>query len=246
MFDNLRKFIAWTLPANIGEGMVVLVAILLGATLPIVPVQILWINMTTAVFLGLTMAFEPTEHGIMGRPPRPPERPLFTASLLRRVVLVSLLLVVAAFGAYRLQLGFGASLAEGRTTAINVFVGVQAAYLLSCRSLDRPVLRATLRPAQLTAAVGGLASARCGHGASRGGVPRLSRSGCPACRRSSPCARYAASWSSSPGRDPRQVEYPVRPVARSAPMSASPRACFDVLTCGGSGRRCQCGVSWIK
>ncbi|MEU5266869.1 cation transporting ATPase C-terminal domain-containing protein, partial [Amycolatopsis sp. NPDC021455] len=108
----------------------------------IVPVQILWINMTTAVFLGLTMAFEPTEPGIMRRPPRPPKRPLFTGSLLRRVVLVSLLLVVAAFGAYRLQLLSGASVAEARTTAINVFVGVQAAYLLSCRSLDHPVLRA--------------------------------------------------------------------------------------------------------
>jgi cation-transporting ATPase F len=142
VFDNLRKFIAWTLPANIGEGMVVLVAILFGATLPIVPVQILWINMTTAVFLGLTMAFEPTESGIMERPPRPPKRPLFTAALLRRVVLVSLLLVAAAFGAYLAQVAAGASLAEARTTAINVFVGVQAAYLLSCRSLDRPVLRA--------------------------------------------------------------------------------------------------------
>jgi cation-transporting ATPase F len=142
VFDNLRKFIAWTLPANIGEGMVVLVAILLGATLPIVPVQILWINMTTAVFLGLTMAFEPMESGIMQRLPRPPKRPLFTAALLRRVVLVSLLLVVAAFGAYRAQVAAGVSLAEARTTAINVFVGVQAAYLLSCRSLDRPVLRA--------------------------------------------------------------------------------------------------------
>ncbi|MEV6878290.1 HAD-IC family P-type ATPase [Amycolatopsis sp. NPDC051128] len=142
VFDNLRKFIAWTLPANIGEGMVVLVAILLGATLPIVPVQILWINMTTAVFLGLTMAFEPTEAGIMGRPPRPPKRPLFTAALLRRVVLVSLLLVVAAFAAYQAELAAGVSLAEARTSAINVFVGVQAAYLLSCRSLDRPVLLA--------------------------------------------------------------------------------------------------------
>ncbi|MEV4049977.1 HAD-IC family P-type ATPase [Amycolatopsis sp. NPDC049688] len=142
VFDNLRKFIAWTLPANIGEGMVVLVAILLGTTLPIVPVQILWINMTTAVFLGLTLAFEPTEHGVMHRPPRPPKRPLFTGSLLRRVVLISLLLVVAAFGAYGLCVASGASAAEARTTAINVFVGVQAAYLLSCRSLDRPVLRA--------------------------------------------------------------------------------------------------------
>ncbi|MGW5718629.1 cation-translocating P-type ATPase [Amycolatopsis sp. NPDC003865] len=142
VFDNLRKFIAWTLPANIGEGMVVLVAIVLGATLPIVPVQILWINMTTAVFLGLTMAFEPTEAGVMRRPPRPPSRPLFTAALLRRVVLVSILQVVAAFAAYRLQLGSGAAIEQARTTAINVFVGVQAAYLLSCRSLDRPVLRA--------------------------------------------------------------------------------------------------------
>jgi cation-transporting ATPase F len=142
VFDNLRKFLAWTLPANIGEGMVVLVAILLGATLPIVPVQILWINMTTAVFLGLTLAFEPTGPGVMRRPPRPPKRPLFTGALLRRVVLVSLLLVVAAFGAYRVYLASGATVAEARTTAINVFVGVQAAYLVSCRSLDRPVLRA--------------------------------------------------------------------------------------------------------
>lgn len=142
VFDNLRKFIAWTLPANIGEGMVVLVAILLGAALPIVPVQILWINMTTAVFLGLTMAFEPTEHGIMRRPPRPPKRPLFTATLLRRVVLVSLLLVVAAFAVHQGELASGVSIAEARTSAINVFVAIQAAYLLSCRSLDRPVLRA--------------------------------------------------------------------------------------------------------
>ncbi|RSM38157.1 carbonate dehydratase [Amycolatopsis balhimycina DSM 5908] len=142
VFDNLRKFIAWTLPANIGEGMVVLVAILLGVTLPIVPVQILWINMTTAVFLGLTMAFEPTEAGIMQRPPRPPKRPLFTGALLRRVVLVSLLLIMAAFAAYQAQLAAGVSLAAARTSAINVFVGVQAAYLLSCRSLDRPVLLA--------------------------------------------------------------------------------------------------------
>jgi cation-transporting ATPase F len=68
VFDNLTKFIAWTLPTNVGEGMVVLVAILLGATLPLMPVQILWINMTTAVALGLMLAFEPKEADIMRRP----------------------------------------------------------------------------------------------------------------------------------------------------------------------------------
>lgn len=68
VFANLVKFIAWTLPTNAGEGLVILAAILFGATLPIVPVQILWINMTTAACLGMMLAFEPKEPGIMDRP----------------------------------------------------------------------------------------------------------------------------------------------------------------------------------
>ena len=75
VFDNLTKFIVWTLPTNMGEGLVILVAILLGSALPILPVQILWINMTTAVALGLMLAFEPKEPGIMTRPPRDPAAP---------------------------------------------------------------------------------------------------------------------------------------------------------------------------
>ncbi|MDU0295105.1 HAD-IC family P-type ATPase, partial [Saccharothrix longispora] len=65
VFDNLRKFIIWTLPTNMAEGLVILTAILLGTALPILPVQILWINMTTAVALGLTLAFEPREPDVM-------------------------------------------------------------------------------------------------------------------------------------------------------------------------------------
>jgi cation-transporting ATPase F len=142
VFDNLRRFIAWTVPTNIGEGMVILAAVLLGATLPIVPVQILWINMTTAVFLGLTMAFEPKEKGIMGRPPRPPDRPLLTRTLVRQILMVGVLLVVAAFLAFHWELAASGSVAQARTTAVNVFVCVQVAYLFSCRSLDRAVLAA--------------------------------------------------------------------------------------------------------
>ena len=67
VFDNLTKFIIWTLPTNVGEGLILLAAILLGVALPILPVQILWINMTTAVLLGLVLAFEPKEPGIMQR-----------------------------------------------------------------------------------------------------------------------------------------------------------------------------------
>ena len=144
VFDNLRRFIAWTVPTNIGQGMVILIAVLLGTALPVVPVQILWINMTTAVFLGLTMAFEPKAPGIMRRPPRPPDRPLLTATLVRRIGLVSVLLVVAAFLAYHWEIADGGSVAQARTTAVNVFVCVQIAYLFSCRAPDGPLL--TARP----------------------------------------------------------------------------------------------------
>ncbi|WP_245848436.1 cation-translocating P-type ATPase [Lentzea kentuckyensis] len=137
VFDNLRKFIIWTLPTNMAEGLVILTAILLGAALPILPVQILWINMTTAVALGLTLAFEPREPDVMKRPPLPPSLPLLTRQLVGRIVFVSAILLACSFGAFRWQLSAGASLEVARTVAVNVFVGAQIAYLANCRSLEK-------------------------------------------------------------------------------------------------------------
>jgi cation-transporting ATPase F len=141
VFDNLTKFIVWTLPTNMGEGLVILVAIVLGAALPILPTQILWINMTTAVALGLMLAFEPKEHGIMARPPRDPRRPLLTGTLVRRIVLVSALLVGGAWWLFEWEQANNATLAEARTAALNLFVMVELFYLFSCRSLIRPIWR---------------------------------------------------------------------------------------------------------
>lgn len=104
VFDNLVKFIAWTLPTNAGEGLVILAAILFGVTLPILPVQILWINMTTALCLGMMLAFEPMEPGLMVRKPQRPDEPLLGKLILRRIVLVSLLLLVASFGLYEWEM----------------------------------------------------------------------------------------------------------------------------------------------
>lgn len=141
VFDNLTKFIVWTLPTNMGEGMVILVAILLGATLPILPTQILWINMTTAVALGLMLAFEPKEAGIMNRPPRDPALPLLTRALVVRTLLVSALLVAGAWWLFTWERASGTGLPEARTAAVNLFVIVQVFYLFSCRSLTRSVWR---------------------------------------------------------------------------------------------------------
>ncbi len=141
VFDNLTKFIAWTLPTNIGEGLVILVAILLGTSLPILPTQILWINMTSAVALGLMLAFEPKEAGIMTRPPRAPDQPLLTRALMGRILLVSTLLVAGSWWLFEWERGNGTSLPEARTAALNLFVVVEAFYLFSCRSLTQPLWR---------------------------------------------------------------------------------------------------------
>lgn len=140
VFDNLVKFITWTLPTNGGEGLVILTAILLGTALPILPLQILWINMTTALLLGLMLAFEPKEEGIMQRMPRDPSEPILTRTLIERIVLVSLLLVLGAFGLFKLEVALmGGDESLARTLAVNVFVFGEMFYLFNCRSITRPV-----------------------------------------------------------------------------------------------------------
>jgi Ca2+-transporting ATPase len=135
VFDNLVKFIAWTLPTNLGEGLVIMAAVFANVALPITPVQILWINMTTAVLLGLMLAFEPKEPGLMNRQPRDPNQPILTKHLIFRVCLVGLLLLAGAFGLFEWELLHGESLAKARTVAVNVFVCCELFYLFNCRSL---------------------------------------------------------------------------------------------------------------
>jgi magnesium-transporting ATPase (P-type) len=136
VYDNLVKFITWTLPTNFGEGLVILAAVLLGTTLPITALQILWINMTTAVLLGLPLAFEPRETGIMQRPPRPPATPVLDRALISRIVLVGVLMLAGAFGLFEYATHHGRPLAEARTIAVNVFVMMDS-------SLQLPLIDST-------------------------------------------------------------------------------------------------------
>ena len=138
VWDNLVKFIVWTLPTNGGEGLVVLTSILAGVTLPMTPLQILWNNMTTAVLLGMMLAFEPTERGVMLRPPRPPAAPLLDRDLIVRTLLVSAFMLGGAFGLFELALRQGQPLEQARTIACDLFVVIETLYLFNCRSLSRP------------------------------------------------------------------------------------------------------------
>ncbi len=134
VYNNLVKFIAWTIPTNLGEGLVILSAFFLGTALPIAPVQLLWINMTTAVCLGLMLVFEPQEKGLMNQPPRSSDIPILSPLIIQRILLVSFLLLVAGFGMFEWMLVSGAPIEAARSAAVNVFVMVELVYLFNTRS----------------------------------------------------------------------------------------------------------------
>ena len=133
VYENLRKVIAWTLPTNGGQAIVIVVAILLGLSLPVTPVQILWVNLVTAVALGLTLAFEPPEATLMQRKPRSPDEQLLQPYLLWRVALVSVLFALGCFGMFEWSLRRGDSVELARTIVVNALVIMEIFYLFSVR-----------------------------------------------------------------------------------------------------------------
>lgn len=143
--DNIRKVIAWTLPTNGGEAIVTVLAILAGFTLPMTATQILWINLVTAVTLGLVLAFEPPEPGIMERPPRRRDAPLLTRLLLWRVALVSFLFASVSLAIFFGSQSLGSSIEKARTLTVNMLVVAEIAYLFNVRFLHMRSL--TLRGA---------------------------------------------------------------------------------------------------
>ncbi len=141
VFDNLVKFISWTLPTNLGEGLVLLAAIVSGATLPILPIQLLWINMITAGVLGITLALEPKENDIMRRKPRDPQASILSGALLWRITLVGIIILGGAFGLFEYEILRGATLQEARTVVVNVIIFVEIFYLFNARSLTKSVFK---------------------------------------------------------------------------------------------------------
>jgi Ca2+-transporting ATPase len=139
VLDNLTKFIVWTLPTNLGEGLVILVSVIFATQLPLAPVQMLWINMTTSVLLGLMLAFEPKEPGIMDRPPTPAKKPFLTFPLIMRTFLVGTLMMLTAFILFQYELSLGVGLAEAQTVATTVFIVLEIFYLFNCRSLRKSI-----------------------------------------------------------------------------------------------------------
>jgi magnesium-transporting ATPase (P-type) len=158
VYDNLVKALAFVLPTNLGEALVLLVAVMAfpivgGAPLmPITAVQILWINLVATVALSLPLAFEAMEPDVMSRPPRRPGEPILSRFVLARTVIVAALMTVGAVGLFlyeyfsELSGGVVSSLAyrEAQTAAVTTVVLFQIFYVLDCRSLRESPLRVGL------------------------------------------------------------------------------------------------------
>ncbi|MDH5576026.1 MAG: cation-transporting P-type ATPase, partial [Nitrospirota bacterium] len=140
VYDNIQKSILFILPTNVAEAGVIVTAILLGTMLPITPVQILWVNMITAVTLALALTVEPSESDVMRRPPRNPREPILSRFLLWRIGFVSLLAVAGTFGLFLWERDQGASLETARTIAVNMLVIFEAFYILNARFFYGSVL----------------------------------------------------------------------------------------------------------
>jgi magnesium-transporting ATPase (P-type) len=135
VYDNLKKVISWTLPTSAGEAMTIIVALLLGMTLPVTPIQILWINLITATTLGIALAFEPTEQNTMQRPPRSRHESLLTGELVWHVVLVSILFLCGVFGIFHYAIERGYSVELARTIALNTLVVMEIFHLFFIRNI---------------------------------------------------------------------------------------------------------------
>lgn len=135
VYDNIKKIITWTLPTNAGEAMTIIVAILGGMALPITPVQILWVNLITAVTLGIGLAFEPTEDNTMRRPPRARNEPLLNGTMAWYIVMISVLILSGVYGVYSYAVDRGYSDNLARTMVVNTLVVMEIFLLFFVRNI---------------------------------------------------------------------------------------------------------------
>jgi calcium-translocating P-type ATPase len=140
VYDNIKKAILFILPTNGGEAMIILASILFGFhQLPLTPVQILWVNMITAVTLALALAVEPPEQNVMRRPPRDAHEPILTHYLIWRVVFVSFIMLCGTMGLFLWEMKQGVSIEHARTVAVNTLVMFEIFYLFNSRYITASV-----------------------------------------------------------------------------------------------------------
>jgi Ca2+-transporting ATPase len=132
IFDNIRKFIKYTMTSNSGEIWVLFLAPLFGMPLPLLPIHILWINLVTDGLPGLALTAEPEERGIMQRPPRPTGQSIFAGGMWQHMLWVGLLIGLVSLTAQAWSFSSGST--NWQTMVFTVLTFSQLAHVLAIRS----------------------------------------------------------------------------------------------------------------
>jgi cation-transporting P-type ATPase F len=141
VYRNLLKAIAFILPVNGGESMTILISVLLARELPILALQVLWLNMVNSIAMTVPLAFEPKSERVMQQPPRNPKEPLLSRSLLKRILAISVFNWILIFGVFEWIRSTTGNLALARTMAIQSLVAGRIFYLLSISQLGTAIFK---------------------------------------------------------------------------------------------------------
>ncbi|MFH0887213.1 MAG: cation-translocating P-type ATPase, partial [bacterium] len=139
IFENIRKFVRYMLSTNMGELLTMFFSILIGFPLPLVPVQVLWINLVTDGLPALALAVEPLEEDLMNRPPRNPKAGVLNSNMVIGMVLIGSLMAAITLFLFWWRLDVTADINKARTVAFSVLALLQMAHVLNCRSDTRSV-----------------------------------------------------------------------------------------------------------
>ncbi len=135
VYKNLLKAMCFILPVNGGESMTVLLSTLLARDLPILSLQILWLNVINSITMTVPLAFEPKPQNVMKQPPRSPNEPLLSGSRIKRILAISLFNWIVIFGVFEYIRQTTGNVDLARTMAINSLIAGRIFYLLSISQL---------------------------------------------------------------------------------------------------------------
>ena len=139
-YANVRKVIFLLVSTGAAEIVLFLLAVAAALPLPLLPVQLLWLNMVTNGVQDVALAFEPAEGGEMARPPRPPREPVFDAIMLRRTAVSAAVMGTLAFAAFWATLRLGSTTDDARNFVLLLMVLFENVQAGNSRSETLPVL----------------------------------------------------------------------------------------------------------
>ncbi len=144
IYNNIRKFIRYMLACNLGEVLTMFLGMLAGLPVPLLPIQILWINLVTDGLPAVALGFDPPEKDVMKRPPRKPDENIFSQGLAGTILFRGILIGITTLAVYVSILYFTADISAARTSAFVTLVLTQLIHVFECKSERRSIFRIPL------------------------------------------------------------------------------------------------------